>query len=101
MTATILAVFGKAWPFLIAAVGVIFGMFRHQQAKATSADAGRKVAEAQTVVAQVTASAAKSNADAAQAGAAAIKERTNVENEIAAMPAGGAAERLRNDWSRD
>jgi len=36
MTA-VLEILGKIWPFLLAAGGVLFGMFRHQQAKSAEA----------------------------------------------------------------
>ncbi|MGO4763802.1 hypothetical protein AB4120_14795 [Cupriavidus sp. 2KB_3] len=100
MTAA-LAILAKIWPFLLAAGGVIFGMFRHQQAKSASAEAGQKVAEAEAKVAHAAKSEAEANAVAARAGADASRERTNVEKEIAAGPAGESAERLRSDWSRD
>jgi len=100
MTA-LLAILAKAWPFLVAAAGIAFGWIRHQQAKTATAVAGQQVAQAQIAAAQVQASAAQSNAEAAQASATAIKEKTDVQNATAALPAGAAAVELRTDWSRD
>lgn len=100
MTA-VLAILAKVWPFLLAAGGVIFGMFRHQQAAKTEAQAKQRQAEADAHEAKVDAIQAKANEDAAQAGADAVKERTNVENDIDAGQPGDAARRLRDQWSRD
>lgn len=100
MTA-VLAILAKAWPFILMVGGVIFGVFRHQQAKTATAQANQKVAEADARVAQNDAALAKANETAAQAGAAAVKERENVENDIAAGKPGDAAQQLHNDWSRD
>ena len=68
---------------------------------------GQQVAEAQTIVAQektepaeVRDADAQANATAAQAAARAVKERIDVENVISALPAGGAQQRLLDQWSR-
>lgn len=98
MTLALLMKFG---PWLIAALGFLFGMFRHQQASTATAKANQKAAEADTRAAQNDAALAKANETAAQAGAAAVKERENVENDIAAGKPGDAAQQLHNDWSRD
>jgi len=94
-------------PWVIAAMGALIGFARHQQAKTAAAQAQQKVAEAQAMVeqaktqmAEVLAGEAQANAAAARAGADASKERTNVENDVAALPAGSAADELRDDWSR-
>lgn len=101
MTAVLLDLLAKAWPLILAAAGILFGLFRHQQAKTAIAKANQKAAEADARAAQNDAALAKANETAAQAGAAAVKERENVENDIAAGKPGDAAQQLRNDWSRD
>ncbi|MDE1154423.1 MAG: hypothetical protein PW735_01690 [Acidobacteriaceae bacterium] len=95
-------------PWILGAVGVIVGLLSHWRSTAKVAAADQKVAEAQTGaaeaqtrVAQVQDAAAQANATAAQAGAQASKERENVENNVTALPAGGAAQQLRDGWSRD
>ncbi|HGF4015238.1 hypothetical protein [Burkholderia cenocepacia] len=105
---TIIPILLKIGPWLLAAAGVLFGVFRHQQARTATAQAGQKAAEAQATAAaareQVAQSAnaeAQANADAAQAGAAAAKERSDAETNVGALPAGGAEQRLRDGWSRD
>ncbi len=100
MTAA-LEILAQAWPFLLAAAGVLFGWVRHKQAQATVAQAGKQVAEAESKVAAVEKAEAEANAAAARGGAEAAKERTNVENGIAAGAPGESAKRLRDQWSRD
>lgn len=100
MTALIAAAV-KFGPWLLGLVGVLFGWLRHKQAQTTEAQAGQKVAEADARVAQSDAVQAKANEDAALAGADAAKERTHVENEIAAGQPGESARILRDQWSRD
>ncbi len=80
-------------PWLAGLVGILAGLFMHQQAKATKAQAAQEVAETKQKVAE-------RDAAAAQAGAVAAQERTNVENTIAASPDTSAA-KLRDNWSRD
>jgi hypothetical protein len=94
-------------PWAIAALAAVFGFTRHQQAKTATAQAQQKVAEAQSAVeqaktqtAEVRDGEAQANAAAARAGAEASKERTHVENDVAALPAGAAAIELRDEWSR-
>lgn len=101
MTVSILAALVKFGPWLLAGLGVLFGMFRHQQAKTATAEAGQKIAEAQAKTADVQKSEAESNAVAAQAGNNAAQERQNVETDIASGQPGAAADELRNGWSRD
>lgn len=105
------AVFGSAWPVIVAAVlavgGVLFGFIKSKGADAKVAKAGQDAAEAhvsaaqaQTQVAEVRDVEAQANAAAAQAGAQSSKERINVENDIAALPGGAAQQQLRDDWGR-
>lgn len=91
----------QAGPWILAALGIVGGLLTHWRSTANVAAANQKVAEAQTSAAQVQDAAAQANATAAQAGAQASKDRENVENDIAALPAGGAAQQLRDGWSRD
>lgn len=74
-------------------VGIVAGLFLHQQAKTTKAQAAQEVAETKQKVAE-------REAVAAQSGAAAAQERTNAENTISATP-GTSAAKLRDNWSRD
>jgi hypothetical protein len=94
-------------PWVIAALAAVFGFTRHQQAKTAAAQAKQTVAEAnaavqqaKTQVAEARDGEAQANVAAARAGADASKERTHVENDVAALPAGAAAIELRDEWSR-
>jgi uncharacterized protein YlxW (UPF0749 family) len=104
------AVFSFAWPVIVAAVvavgGVIYAFVKGNVADKKVARSAQQVAEAQTVAAQaktetaeVRDAEAQANATAAQAAAQAVKERTDAENIISALPAGGALQRLREQWS--
>lgn len=95
-------------PWIVGALGVVGGLLMHWRASSQVAAAGQKVAEAQTVVAQAQTqiaethdAEAQANATAAQAGADSLKEKVNVTNDVAAMPAGAAADELRSQWSKD
>jgi len=105
------AVFNSAWPVIVAAVvavgGVIYAFVKGRVADTQAARSAQQVAEAQTVAAQaktetaeVRDAEAQANTAAAQAAAQAVKERTDVENVISALPAGGAQQRLLDQWSR-
>lgn len=103
----ILSLLGSAWPYLLAGGSVLFALFTHLNGKAKVAAAGQQVAQAQasvaqaqTTIAQTNDAAAQANATAAQAGADSIKEKTDATNAVASMPAGAAADELRNDWSK-
>jgi hypothetical protein len=94
-------------PWVLAALAGVFALLTHANSKAKVAAADQKVAEArtsaaqaQTQTAEVRDAEAQANASAAQAGAQAVKERANVENDVAALPAGSAADQLRDEWSR-
>ncbi|MFM0595314.1 hypothetical protein [Paraburkholderia dilworthii] len=97
----------KAGPWIAVVLAGLFAAVTHINAKAKVATANQKVAEAQTTAAQaqtqtaeVRDAEAQANAVAAQAGAQALKERTNVENDVAALPGGAAQQRLRDEWSK-
>jgi hypothetical protein len=103
----LIGVLSNIWPFLLGGAGILWGVFKHFQANAKIATAGQQVAQAQTAVAQaqttvaqVNDAASQANATAAQAGAESLKEKVNVTNDVAAMPAGAAADELRNDWTK-
>jgi len=95
----------KAGPWIAVALAALFAAITHINAKAKVATANQKVAEAQTTAAQaqtqtaeVRDAEAQANAVAAQAGAQASKERSNAENDIAALSGGAAQQRLRDEW---
>ncbi|CAN7615686.1 hypothetical protein LJR034_004715 [Caballeronia sp. LjRoot34] len=105
------ALLASIWPYIfsgvLAAGGILFGWLKTKQAQTTVAQAGQKVAEAQTSAAQaqtqtaeVRDAEAQANAAASAAGVQAIKERTNAENDVTALPVGAADQQLRDDWSR-
>jgi hypothetical protein len=71
-----LAIFG---PWIAAAAGILFGMFRHQQAKAATAKAAASVAQAQVSVAQ-------GNAAAALAGQRDVANKAEADQQAAAIP---------------
>ncbi len=92
---------------LAAAGGVLFGFVKGKQADTKVAQAGQTAAQAQASAALAQAQAAQTNnaeaqanAAAAQAATQATKERSDAESNVQALPAGGAAEQLRNDWAR-
>jgi len=86
----VLAFLGDAWPFLLAAVGALFGWARHKQAQTTEAKANQRVAEAEATV-------AKDNAQAASTGANNARVRKDEDAIAAAEP--DPASVLRDEWS--
>lgn len=66
-------------PWLVGGAGVLFGVFRHQQAKATTAKAAATIAQAQATVAQ-------GNAAAALAAQQAAVNQAAAEQQAAAIP---------------
>jgi hypothetical protein len=88
-------------PWILTALAGVAALLTHWNAKAKVAAAGQKVAEAQTQTAEVRDAEAQANAAAAQVAADSAKERTDVENHIAADPPGESARVLRDNWSRD
>jgi len=81
----------KGWAIaalaLLGAIGTAFMIGRSK---------GRTAAENEAA-----ATKAKSDMAAMSDALDAVKERNDVEDEIARQPAGTSADRLRNDWSRD
>lgn len=94
----VLAILAKIWPFLLAAGGVLFGMFRHQQAKSAEAAANQKSAEADARAAENDAALAKANAAGAQAGADNAKVRQDADNAADAVP--DANRVLHDEWGK-
>lgn len=112
MTTILVSLIAKFWPVILGALGIaggtLFGWAKTKAADTKVAQAGQSVAEAQKGAMQAQAQAAavgqseaEANAAAAQAGAKATQERTDAENDVNALPAGGAADQLRSEWSRD
>lgn len=66
-------------PWLISGAAIVFGLFRHQQAKTATAKASAKVAQAQ-------ASIATSNVTAALAGQQAAANAQQASQQAAAIP---------------
>ncbi|WP_186425103.1 hypothetical protein [Cupriavidus metallidurans] len=97
MTA-ILAALVEFGPWVLGALGVLFGMFRHQQAKSTEAAANQKAAEADARAAQVDAVQAKANQDAARAGADNAKVRRDEDAAAAGEP--DANRVLHDEWGK-
>jgi hypothetical protein len=111
MSALLLGLLGKALPFIIAAGGIaggiLFGWFKKKSADTAVAKAGQQVAQAgaqvaqsETQIAQERDADAQANAAAALAGNKAVKESTNAQSNIEAMPAGDAAQQLRDQWTQ-
>lgn len=99
MTAVLLDLLAKAWPLILAAAGILFGLFRHQQAKTAIANANQKAAEADVRAAQNDAALAKANETAAQAGADNAKVRQNEDAAAGALP--DANRVLHDEWGKN
>lgn len=95
----ILTILADAWPLVLAAVGVLFGLFRHQQAKSATAAAKQKEAEAAAHAAQNDAALAKANAAGAQAGTDNMKVRRDEDNAAVALP--DANRVLHDEWGNE
>lgn len=98
---TIVAMLLKFGPWVLGLLGILFGMFRHQQAKTATAEAGQKVAEAEQSKAQNDAALAAANQAGAQAGADNAKVRRDEDATAGNLPAGDAARVLHDEWGRD
>ncbi|CAJ0901268.1 hypothetical protein R1479_04606 [Ralstonia mannitolilytica] len=93
-----LAILAKIWPFLLAAGGVLFGLFRHQQASTATAKANQKAAEADAKVAQNNAALAQANQAGAQVGADNAKVRHDEDDTASALP--DANRVLHDEWGK-
>ncbi|VWD61020.1 hypothetical protein BLA18628_07219 [Burkholderia aenigmatica] len=71
---TIIPIMLKFGPWLLAAAGVLFGMFRHQQAATATAKAQAQVAQAQATVDAGNAAAAQVSQQAAAAAVGAQQQ---------------------------
>lgn len=98
---TIIALLLKFGPWVLGIIGILFGAFRHQQAKTATAEAGQKIAEAEQAKAQNDAALATANQEGAQAGAYNAEVRRNEDATAGNLPAGGAGRVLHNEWGRD
>lgn len=98
MTAA-LAILAQIWPFLLAAAGVVFGLFRHKQAQTSEAQARQKEAEAAQQIAQQRQAEAQANADAQKAGSDATAARTDIDNQVSAKPTDEIRHEL-DAWTR-
>lgn len=98
---TIAAVLLKFGPWVLGLLGVLFGAFRHQQAKTATAEAGKKVAEAEQAKAQNDAALAAANQAGAQTGADNAKVRRDEDSAADALPAGDANRVLHDEWGKN
>lgn len=85
---------------IAAAGGVLFGFVKGKAADAKVAQAGQQVAQAQKSVADNQNADAQATAAAAQAAVKATKGASDAQDQVDALPAGGAASELRNEWSQ-
>lgn len=88
----------KVGPWLLAALGVLFGVFRHQQASTATAKANQKAAEADAKVAQKDAALAQANEAGAQAGADNAKVRRDEDAAAGTLP--DANRVLHDEWGK-
>lgn len=109
MTA-LLGLLGSAWPYIasgaVAVLGLLYAFVKGKNADTKVAQAGQQVAQANQATAQANTQTAQervadaqATATAALAAADSVKERANVENDVASLPAGAAADQLHNDWT--
>ncbi|QDX22118.1 hypothetical protein FP568_13205 [Pandoraea pnomenusa] len=98
---SIVALLLKFGPWVLSLLAVVFAAFRHQQAKTATAEAGKKVAEAEQAKAQNDAALAAANQAGAQTGADNAKVRSDENAAVDALPDGDAGRVLHNQWSRD
>ncbi|VVE74026.1 hypothetical protein PCA31118_04664 [Pandoraea captiosa] len=97
---TIITLLLKFGPWALGLLGVLFGMFRHQQAKTATAEAGQKVAEAEQAKAHNDAALAAANQAGVQTGADNAKVRRDEDATAAGLPAGDADRVLHDEWGR-
>lgn len=90
-------------PYILAALGVIGGVFGVAWGRKTSQTSAAKVAAAKSdATAQIAtqqAAEAEANQTAAQSGAAAVQTRTEIDNTVAAKPADEVRNELQ-DWTK-
>ncbi|VVE59447.1 hypothetical protein PIN31009_05533 [Pandoraea iniqua] len=98
---TIVALLRKFGPWVLGILGVLFGAFRHQQAKTVTAEAGQKMAEAEQAKAQNDAALAAANQAGVQTGADNTKVRRDEDSNADGLPAGDAGRVLHEEWGRD
>jgi len=98
MSAAILAALAKFGPWLLGLAGLLFGAFRHQQAKADKARAAQQVAEADKRAAVNDAANAQANAIGAQAGADNLKVKQDEMVAAAGVP--DANRVLHDTWGK-
>lgn len=98
---SIVALLLKFGPWMLGILGILFGAFRHQQAKTATAEAGKKVAEAEQAKAQNDAALAEVNQAGAQTGADNAKVRRDEDDTARNLPAGDAGRVLHDEWGRD
>jgi hypothetical protein len=89
----------KLGPLVLGALGILFGLFRHQQAKTATAQADAVKAQAGQQVAAQQVAETQANADAQKAGSDAAAVRTDIDNTIAAQPTDEVRNELQ-DWTR-
>jgi len=98
-----IAILSSIWPYVLSGVvalgGVVFGLFRHQQAKVATAQADAVKAQAAQQVAAQQVAETQANADAQKAGSDAAATRAAVDNAVAAQPANEVRHDLQN-WTR-
>ncbi|WP_429496641.1 hypothetical protein ACQUFY_20715 [Robbsia andropogonis] len=99
----ILSMFSGAWPVILgvltAAGGVVFGLFKGQEAKTTTAQAATQTAKADAAATQ--AQAARADADAAQAALTKVQSaatnRQAIEKSVADTVAAGGLDKALKD----
>lgn len=96
---TFLLLLKSFWPALIGVAGVLFGIFKHQQAATATAekqtaDAKASQMEAQAVTARADAVAAKTALDTVQTATA---DRASVDASVNALPASDVDAQLRGN----
>lgn len=97
------AIIASIWPYvisgLVALSGVVFGLFRHQQAKVATAQADAVKAQAGQQIAAQQVAETQANADAQKAGSDATAARVAIDNAVAAKPVDEVRNELQN-WTR-
>lgn len=104
MTTILVALIAKFWPIILGVLGmaggVLWGWGKTKSAATTVAQAGEQVAQANQKVADNQNAEAQANAAAVQAGAKAVSGANDAQSDVDALPDGGAASKLLDEWSR-